>query len=141
MAILTGVRWHLFVVLIRISLIISDVEHLFMCSWPSVCLLWRNIYLDILPIFWLGCLFFWHKAAHILGRLISCPSLQLQTFFSLSVGCLFILCMVSFAMWKLSIRSHLFIFLFIFIRRWVKKDVFLIYVRDCYAYIFLLRIL
>ena len=26
-------------------------------SWPSECLLWRNVYLGLLPIFGLGCFF------------------------------------------------------------------------------------
>ena len=35
--------------------------HIFLCvCWPSVCLLWRNVYLGLLPIFWLGCLCLWY---------------------------------------------------------------------------------
>ena len=46
MAILS-VSWHLIVILMFISLIISNTEHLFIC-WPSVCLLWRNVYFGLL---------------------------------------------------------------------------------------------
>ena len=58
MAILTSVKWDLTVVSLWISLIISDVEHFSCVCWPSVCLLWRNVCLGLLPIFCLGCLFF-----------------------------------------------------------------------------------
>ena len=49
-ALLMTVKGHLIVVLTYISLIINDVEHFYMCFWPSVCHFWRNVYLGLLPI-------------------------------------------------------------------------------------------
>ena len=53
-----GIQWHFSLVWICISLMIGNVEHLFMCILPFVYLLWRDVCSSHLPIFGLGCLIF-----------------------------------------------------------------------------------
>ena len=64
---------------------------------------------------------------------------SLAIIFSHSEGCLFTLLIVSFAVQKLSVRPHLFIFCFYchYSRRWVTEDIAVIYVKECAAYVFL----
>ena len=81
-------------------------------------LLWRNVCLQLLPIFWLSCLFLWYWAvcaAYIFWRWVLLSVVSFAIIFSYSEDCLLIFFIVFFAMQKLLslIKYHLFIFVFI----------------------------
>ena len=45
--------------------VMTQIIRAFHVSWPSIFLLWRNVSLGLLSIFWLGCLFFWYWPAEL----------------------------------------------------------------------------
>ena len=80
LAILISVRWHLIVILICISLITSNIEHLFMYLLAICMSSLGKCHLGLLPIFWLGC-FFCHRTTWSVCkfcRLIPCWVLCLK---------------------------------------------------------------
>ena len=116
--ILTGARWYLTVVLVYISLLISNMGHLFMCLLAICISSLEKCLFNLLTIFWLSCSSFFTLNCMSCFYTLEINPLSVASFaniFSWAVGCLFILSMVSFAVKKLLSlsRSHLFIFVFI----------------------------